>query len=80
MRDLSPLSAESIKFRQLVIDRLWHSEATYINQDVFVGECPICEGPIGVRFAGGAPRVTLECHTGCSESELGRVLGLEVAP
>ena len=65
------LSPEAVRFRRLLIDALWtDNSGGYISADHFVGQCPICHGPVGVRFAGLAPRATLRCHNGCSEAEI----------
>lgn len=73
------LSPDSVRFRELVINGLWdESEFGYIDQDRFIGTCPVCRAAVGVHFAGTAPRATLNCHGGCSEAEIAAVLGLAV--
>ncbi len=50
-----------------------------IDADCFVGTCPICAYPVGVRFFGTALRMTLSCESGCSEAEVvARIRGLRV--
>jgi hypothetical protein len=52
----------------------------YVDKDCFVGTCPICGYPVGVRFYGEALRVTLTCESGCTEEEIvARIPGLRVA-
>lgn len=71
----------SLQFRRFVIDRLWPPHAgQYIDASCFVGRCPVCGGPIGVRFAGLAPRASLNCHQGCSEAEVAAKLDLVMRP
>lgn len=66
-----PLSEEAVRFRKLLIDTLWdESRFGYIDQDRFIGSCPICGFAIGVTFAGRAPRAALHCHGGCTEDEI----------
>jgi len=75
------LSPDSIRFRNLVIDALWDEKAFfYVDADHFIGLCPLCDGAVGVRFAGLAPRATLTCHGGCSEAEIAELVGLRVRP
>ena len=49
----------------LFTDRFW-----YVDRDVVVGVCPVCDGSIGVTFAGTAPRADLRCHRGCNELDV----------
>jgi hypothetical protein len=74
------LSPDAIRFRKLLIDTLGRDRFDYLSADLFVGECPVCGEPIGVQFAGYAPRATLRCHGGCREEELAETLGLVVRP
>jgi len=81
---LRQLSTEARQFRTHIIDALlsWGA-ARYVNEDRFVGTCPVCGDAIGVHFAGFVARATLTCHGdhgGCSEDEVAQVLGLEVRP
>lgn len=73
------LSPEAHQLRTLVIDALWGDRGVYLDADRFVGTCPLCGAPIGVTFAGHAPRAALRCHNGCAEAEVAARLGLEVA-
>lgn len=71
------LPPESVGFRQSLVDKLWAEECFgYVDQDCFIGTCPVCGAAIGVRFAGYAARATLDCHGGCLEAEIAAVLGL----
>jgi hypothetical protein len=72
----SQLPPESLQFRRLLIDALWGERGMYLTEDAFLGECLICGAPIGVTFHGRAPRATLRCHGGCTETELAERLGL----
>jgi hypothetical protein len=76
--DVRVLSDEARNFRRLIIDTFWTDRALYVSADRFVGECVICGDPIGVEFHGFAARATLNCHGGCTESELAERLGLVV--
>lgn len=72
------LSADAVRFRRMVLDSLWDdARFGYIDADRFVGTCPVCAGAVVVRFAGIAPRATIECEHGCSEAEIAARLGLE---
>lgn len=76
-----PLSAQSVRFRYAVIERLWDSDALgYLTEDRFIGTCPVCGAAIAVHFAGYAPRATLCCYGGCSEEEIAAELGWKVRP
>jgi hypothetical protein len=78
---MTVLSRESVRFRRFVIDALWTKASFgYIDADWFLGECPICGLPVGVRFAGRAPRASLNCHGGCDEAAIAAAIGLEVRP
>jgi hypothetical protein len=71
------LSDEAVRFRRALIDALWSERQWgYVTEDVFIGECPVCGGPVGVHFAGYAPRATLRCHLGCTEQEIAEQLNL----
>ncbi len=73
------LSPESVRFRRLVIEKLWDEEQFgYVDKDCFLGTCPVCGAAVVVRFAGHAPRATLVCQGGCAEAEIAAVLGLVV--
>jgi hypothetical protein len=72
------LSLGVVKFRRLLIDKLGRDRYLYIAADHFVGECILCGEPIGVRFAGYAPRASLRCHGGCTEAELAELLQMAV--
>jgi hypothetical protein len=65
----APLPPETVAFRSRIIDATGEdiNRFYYINRDVFVGVCPVCDGALGVRFIGRAPRAQLDCHRGCSE-------------
>lgn len=78
---MTPLSAGSIRFRRIVISALWREDSFgYLDEDRFIGTCPLCGEAVGVTFAGRAPRASLNCHGGCSEAELAGSLKLEVGP
>jgi hypothetical protein len=71
------LSPPALEFRRVLIDALWPPGSTrfgYVDELTFIGECPLCGGSVGVRFAGTAPRATLNCGNGCSEAEIAAVL------
>jgi len=73
------LSSEAIRFREHVINVLWDPERFgYVNEDRFVGTCPVCGLAVGVEFAGCAPRATLSCHGGCAEPDIAALHKLEV--
>jgi len=72
------LSADAVRFRRTLIDKLGRDRFLYIAADHFVGECLICGEPIGVQFAGYAPRASLRCHGGCTEAELAELLQMAV--
>lgn len=73
------LTPEAIRFRDLVITALWDDTCFgYVNEDRFVGTCPVCGLAVGVEFAGCAPRATLSCHGGCAEPDIAALLKLEV--
>jgi hypothetical protein len=72
------LNPAAVKFRRLLIDKLGRDRFNYLSADHFVGECILCGEAIGVRFAGYAPRATLNCHGGCTEAELAALLNLAV--
>lgn len=75
------LSPEAIRFRELVINALWDpARLGYLDEDSFVGTCPICGAAVAVHFAGHASRAALKCHGGCTEAEVAAVVGLEVRP
>jgi hypothetical protein len=75
------LSSEAVRFRSLLIDALWDDRRFgYVDSDCFIGSCVTCGAAIVVRFAGYAPRATLDCHGGCLEAEIAEALGLEVTP
>lgn len=74
------LTAEAVGFRRLLIDALWDGERFgYVDEDCFIGTCPVCGAAIGCRFAGWAPRATLNCHGGCSEAQVVAAVGRRVA-
>jgi hypothetical protein len=73
------LSAEATRFRAYLIDAMWSDRRFgYVDQDCFIGSCPICAFAIGVRFAGAAPRASLDCYGGCTEAEIADRLDLQV--
>ncbi len=73
------LSPESVRFRKSIIAALWTDHwGDYLDAERFLGECPVCGAPIGVTFAGFAPRASLDCHSGCTEREIADRLGLAV--
>lgn len=73
------LSPEAIRFRELVINALWDpARFGYLDEDCFVGTCPVCGLAVGVEFAGCAPRATLSCLGGCAEPDIAALLKLEV--
>lgn len=81
MTAIRQLSADAVKFRRLIIDALWDDrQFGYVTEDIFVGSCAVCDAPVGVHFAYGAPRAVLHCHGGCTEAEIANRIGLEVRP
>ncbi|MGZ4215469.1 MAG: hypothetical protein ACXVS6_15635 [Solirubrobacteraceae bacterium] len=74
------LRPESVRFRKRIIGAFWDHDrwGVYLSEDRFLGTCPICGAPVGVTFAGYAPRATLQCHGGCTEHEIADRLGLAV--
>jgi len=73
------LSSDSVRFPRLVVDRLWdEKQFGYVDEDCFVGTCPVCGLAVGVEFAGCAPRATLSCLGGCAEPDIAALLKLEV--
>lgn len=72
------LPIEAVRFRDAIIRALGRERFNYLDEDTFVGTCPICGEAVGVRFAGYAPRARLDCHSGCTEAEIASHLGLEV--
>jgi hypothetical protein len=73
------LSPGAVELRRRVIDACWDkARFGYIDKDRFVGTCPICAFVLIVRFAGYAPRASLECSWGCTEAEIADRIGLEV--
>jgi len=68
------LPEESYRFRSRLLDALDRftpaARFFYIDADTCVVVCPVCDGPLSVRFAGHAPRAELACHRGCAESEI----------
>lgn len=64
------LPDESVEFRELLIRTLGRERFNYIGPDIFVGGCPVCGEPLGVRFHGTAPRADLNCHGDCTRSEV----------
>lgn len=74
------LPPESVRFRGAIIDALWDKNRFgYVDENRFIGTCPVCGFAIGVHFAGHAPRATLHCHGGCTESEIAARLRLKVS-
>jgi hypothetical protein len=73
------LSYEAARFRRHLIDALWDDAMFgYVDQDRFIGSCPVCGTAVAVRFHGTAATATLNCHGGCSEAEIADRLGLVV--
>jgi hypothetical protein len=73
------LSRDAVELRRKVIDACWDDDRFgYIDKDRFVGSCPICAFALIVRFAGYAPRASLECSWGCEEAEIADRIGLQV--
>lgn len=65
------LPAKSVEFRRLLIDALWDDRAFgYVDEDRFVGTCPVCRCAVGVTFHGYAARADVNCHGGCSEANV----------
>jgi hypothetical protein len=76
---IEPLPPESIRLRRLVIDALWPAgddRAHYGDAETFAGVCQICDKTVVVRFAGRAPRATLDCRGGCRETDVAARIGL----
>lgn len=68
-----PLPEPSYRFRSRLLDlldcppdRLWPG----IDTDTLIVVCPVCDGPLTLRFIGHAARADLECHRGCTEAEV----------
>jgi hypothetical protein len=75
------LSRESVRFREALIRALWDERAFgYIDQDRFLGSCPVCGGAVEVRFHGNAARADLRCQLGCTEAEIVAALRKEGHP
>jgi hypothetical protein len=73
------LSPDAVELRRKVIDATWDERRFgYIDSNRFVGTCPICAFAMVVRFAGYAPRASLDCSWGCTEAEIAGRIGLEV--
>lgn len=79
---MSALLPAAIRFRSRVIDatgrdldRFW-----YLDRDHVLAVCPACDGPLGIRFAGTAPRCDFNCRRGCTEADIAERLGLRVTP
>ncbi len=66
-RSVSTLPPHAKVFRGRVIDAFGRDlERCYIDRDIFVGVCPVCDGALAVRFAGTAARVDLACERHCA--------------
>lgn len=66
-----PLPEESVRFRRLLIDAYWDdARFGYVDARRFVGTCPACGYPAVVRFAGTAPRATIDCEADCGEADV----------
>ncbi len=75
------LDEATVAFRRRLLNALITDGAVgYITADTFVGKCPVCGDGLILSFVGYAPRADLRCLDGCSEAEIGQVLGLEVRP
>lgn len=68
------MNGAALAFRAALIDRIKGDRTCerffYVDRDTCVGVCPVCDGPISVRFRGDAPRAVIECHQGCGRPEL----------
>lgn len=59
--------------RQFVIDRLKRQGCGYVDRDTITACCPVCDGPMGVRFSDIA--VWFRCvGAGCPEDVIARVV------
>jgi hypothetical protein len=65
-------SREVVAFRSRIIDAITVDldRFVYVNRDVVVGVCPVCDGALTVVFHGLAARADLRCHVGCDEVEV----------
>ena len=73
------LPKESVKFRVFLVTALWDDRRFgYVDEDRFIGSCPICASALGVRFTGTAPQASLNCYGDCAEAEIAERLGLQV--
>jgi hypothetical protein len=75
---LSP-AALAFKKRLLAAVDIDPDRFNYITPDRVSCPCPCCDGTMGVRFDGAAPRATLVCHGSCSEAEILAVLARKAA-
>ncbi len=69
-----PMAEDSYRFRSHLLDLLDRFTPAerffYLDEDTIVMVCPLCDGPLGVTFAGAAPRADLDCHRGCDERDI----------
>lgn len=73
------LCREALELRRKVIDACWDEKRFgYIDQNRFVGTCPLCGFALIVRFVGYAARAILDCTWGCDESDIASRVGLVV--
>lgn len=42
----------------------------YVDKDTCVPVCPVCDGPLAIRFHDAAVRANLDCYTGCTEAKV----------
>jgi hypothetical protein len=75
-------SPDVIAFRSAIVDVVTADidRFHYIDRDVLVGVCPVCDLPLTVIFHGIAARADLICHSGCAESEIVDAIRSTVRP
>lgn len=70
----TPLPEASYRFRTELLNALRGCTPTdrwwYVDPDTQIVVCPVCDGPLTVRFAGNAPRADLACGRGCAEQQV----------
>lgn len=68
------LSEPVVDFRSRLVELLdrWTpiERFYYLDADTVVMVCPVCDGPLGVYFAGTAACADLVCRRGCVEAEV----------
>jgi hypothetical protein len=66
------LPEPAVQFRRRLLDLLAGDadRFVYIDQDRCIAVCPVCDGPLTIRFAGIAARADLICQRSCDEAEV----------